>query len=439
MTSPERIRLTAEERFLWECARHWRDPVAPADAGQLDWARIVEATITNRAQTLVHGFLQRGGLLEQLPDETRASLQEKVDEIAETAATMAEPLCRYLRLAAEAGVDTVVMKGLSVSMGVYGDPAIRPGSDIDLLVRETQLGGSLAVLGEMGFGRWWPKLMEDGYYARHHLHQLRCDPEIEVWVEVHWTLDHPYTLLTMDMDALMDRTSSGELLGAPVRDLSLPDLLLSLSVHLVKHAVYLPSVLDRPDLARIILADGMLVYFMDVAEAIKLHSSEIDWDLCVRLAKEWGAVNILGAVLRACAEFLEAPVPAGVLESLPLRAPRGVTRWAMNRMADHEIAEYQHAETGRLWSFLLSTNDALILRPIRILDAFSFLFPGGDYLRRRYGSTGSTAAMRHLVRAASSYAQLAVDSVVYGWKRRQRIRYHDKHGVVPDAASGPSE
>lgn len=149
--------------------------------------------------------------------------------------------------------------------------------------------------------------MADPYYVRHHLHLQRCSRDLRIWFEVHWALDHPYTLLTVDYDAMMDRTTPGELLGAPVADLTPADMLLSLTIHLVKHALYLPSIIDRPDIARVVLADDILMYFLDVAEVIKQHQGDIDWSLTATLAHEWGAVDMLGAVLRVCATYLDAP------------------------------------------------------------------------------------------------------------------------------------
>jgi hypothetical protein len=65
----------------------------------------------------------------------------------------------------------------------------------------------------MGLNRCWSGLMHNDYYACHHLHKIACRQDLMLWVEVHWPLDHPYTLLTPDMQALMNRTEAGSLLG----------------------------------------------------------------------------------------------------------------------------------------------------------------------------------------------------------------------------------
>ncbi len=419
-TSPSH--LTPEENFLWQCARLWRNPSTIPGSVQLDWIRLTEMSRWNRMQTLVQGVLSATGLLASLPAEALAILKEDVDRYTENAESLGMELRRYLALAAQQGVETVVLKGLSVSVNVYGDPTIRPGGDVDLLVRKGQVDECVAVLEEMGLGRWWPHLMDDAYYGRHHLHQQRCSKDTKLWFEAHWTLDHPYTLLTIDYEALMDRTTPGELLGEPVWDLSPPDLLLSLAVHLVKHAVYLPSAMDRPDLRRIILADGMLMYFLDVAELLKGYGREIDWPFTVDLAQSSGATTIFGSVLRVCRDYLDAPVPDQVLDALPVRAPTGITSRMMHRLMDYEVAIYQGQERSRFWDFMLIPDESFIFRPIRILDTAAYFVPGRGYLKRRYGKASWASATGHLARATGQYAQLGIDTAYYSWRRNQRRR-----------------
>jgi hypothetical protein len=437
--------LTPEESFLWECARTWRTSVLPANSESLDWTKIVAVGRANRMQVLLHQVLVAAGGLELIPAESRAALDGDVDRLVSGAGRMSQALEEYLRRAAGRGIETVVHKGLSLSINIYGNPAMRPGGDIDILVRRGQVQASLEVLREMGVSSFWPNLLDDRYYARHHLHQQRSTRDLSTWFEIHWALDHPYTLLTIDYEAMMDRSTRGLLLGQPVHELSLPDLVTSLAVHLVKHAVYLPDLIDRPDLSRVILADGMLVYFLDVAEVVKQYGDMIDWAALIELARQSGTAEILGAVLRVCGDHLDAPAPAPVLAALlgvrdavgahggasvlngVRNAPRSpiskrLTRIVLRKMVEHETRTYLGLPSSRLWSFLVSPNGAFILRPIRVLDTLAYFFPGPDYLCRRYEAASTKTAVRHLFRAAGQYARLAVDTVYFTWERYRRLK-----------------
>lgn len=422
MTGQEPSSLTSEETFLWDCARSWRQPSAVTIPETLDWDRIVAVAIANRMPTLLQGVLGRSLTLDHLPEATRTELSAATRKMADSATLMGASLAQYLRLAATQGLDTVVLKGLSVSVNIYGDPAMRPGGDIDILVRPSDVALSLRILDDMGIGRYWPNLMDDAYYARHHLHQQRCTPDLKIWFEIHWALDHPLSLLTLDYEAMMDRSTPGKLLGEPVHDLAPHDLILSLAIHLVKHAVYLPGVFERPDLARITLADGMLMYYLDIAEAIKKLGPQIDWQKLIDTAKAGGAAGIVGSVLRACISLLDAPVPVWVQSKLQVPVPGIITRRTMERIAAYETATYLGEEPRKLWEFLLVTNGAFILRPIRVIDLAGYVLPERDFLRRRYGRDSLATAVAHAVRAGAQYFRLGVDTIYFTWERYRRLK-----------------
>lgn len=414
--------LTLEEQFIWNCARHWREPTPEMLAGPLDWQRVAEIGRTNRMETLLRDLLIRLDTWDKLPPDARASLQEGADKYARSATIMGESLHTYLHLAAERGIETAVLKGLSISTNLYDNPAMRPGGDIDVLVREKNVAASLDILAEMGIGQNWPNLMHDDYYTRHHLHQQRCTADLTLWYEIHWALDHPLTRLTIDYEGMMDRAAPGVLLDAPVCDLAWEDNLIALCVHLVKHAVYLTAVLDRPDLPRILLTDGMLMYFLDVAELVNLHGTALDWPHLVTRCHAFGTAEMVGAVLQVCARYLATAVPDPVLDALPVPPPGRLKRHIMRRVAEYETAAYLGQRQSRLWHFLLVTNGAFILRPIRLLDLSEYLFPGRDFLQRKYGSKGMGTAVKHTLRALGQYGRVALDTAYFTWERYRRLR-----------------
>ncbi len=412
--------LDPGDAYLWECARRWRDPVTLPDTANLDWSRVVAVALRNRMQVLLHGVVQATHVLDRLPPAARDALESGVLTYEANAREMTRVLGRYLPDAAARDIPSVVFKGLHLCEKVYAHPTIRPGMDIDLIVRRRQVAQSVAVLEQHGLGRYWPPLLADVYYDRHHLHRQRCTPDHAVWVDVHWALDHPFTRLTIDYDALIDRTRPGTLAGYPVRELSPTDELLCLAVHLVKHAVYLPSVRGRIDLDRIILADGMLMYFVDIAEVVKRRGSEIAWSPTVGRARQWGAAEMLGAALDVCHRHLSTPVPDEILGALGTGAAGRVTRWFMNRLADGQVGQHLGRKPHPVWSFLIGYNDTLVLRPIRVLDFSSYVLPGRDYLRRRYGGASSARAVAHAARALGQAARFCLDTIYYTLKRRMR-------------------
>ena len=80
----------------------------------------------------------------------------------------ADAVCRLAR----AGVPTLVLKGVPLIVQYYRDPALRPMSDVDLMVRPADLARALRILAEAGWtvqgGRTGPRLLPFLYAFEHH-------------------------------------------------------------------------------------------------------------------------------------------------------------------------------------------------------------------------------------------------------------------------------
>jgi hypothetical protein len=413
------IDLSPEERLVYEFARHWRDESYQPGAEEIDRVRFAKILTHNRMAVLARQVLARTNL--SLSSEAQTLIREQADQYRRAAAKLGEALTTYLDSAATRNIPTIVLKGLWLCEKIYHEPSMRPGGDIDILVRRSDVDACLKLLAEQGIDAFWPNLLHDDYFTRHHLHQQRSTPDLNIWFEIHWALDHPYTLLSVNYEGIFARARPARLLGAPVQEMAAPDLLLSLAIHLVKHAVYLPSLVDREDLPRIILADGMLMYYLDIAEVLR-QTPDIDWDLTVQLAREWGAVDILGSVLRVCRRTLGVMVPDHILSALPVSSPWRVTRRLMARAAEEELAAYEGRAGSKFWKILLASNGAFILRPIRMLETLSYFFPPRDFLRRRYGNASFPTRIRHLLIATAQTLRFSWDTLYFGMERYFRLK-----------------
>jgi len=413
------MQFTPEEKLAYEFAQHWRDENYHPGLQRIDWLRFATLLTHNRMAVLASQIFERVNAA--IPDESQKIIKEQAEKYKRASSKLGQALITYLRSSEPRNIENIVLKGLWLCEKVYNDSAMRPGADIDILLRHDQVDASIALLKEQEIGEYWPNLLHDDYFTRHHLHQQRSSPDLSIWFEIHWALDHPYTLLTVNYEGIFARAHNAQLLGAPIREMSTPDLLLSLAIHLVKHAVYLPSLVNRDDLPRIILADGMLMYYLDITEVIK-RNKIIDWDLTVRLAQEWGAVDILGSVLQTCKLYFDAPIPDKVLSSLPIIRPWPVIKKLMARAAEQKLAAYENRSASRFWQLLLASNGAFILRPVRLLETASYFFPPTDFLQRRYGQSNIICRIGHLIIALRQTLRFGWDTFYFGAERYFRLK-----------------
>ncbi len=417
------MNLLPEEQLAYDFALHWRDEQYRPDLQHVDWPRFATILTHNRMAVLAGQVFAR--VKPSIPPDAQKLLQEQVEKYERSSLRLGEALTAYLKAADARHIPTIVLKGLWLCEKIYHLPSMRPGGDIDILVRRSDVDACLRLLAEQGIDEFWPNLLKDEYFTRHHLHQQRSTADLNIWFEIHWALDHPYTLLTVDYESIFERAKPAQLLGAPILEMAGPDLLLSLAIHLVKHAVYLPSLVDREDIPRIILADGMLMYYLDVTEVLK-HYRDMDWDLTIKLAREWGAVDILSSVLRVCKRYFDAPVPGKVFDALPISRPWAVTRELMARAAEQELAAYEGREGSRLWKLLLASNGAFILRPIRMLETLTYFFPTSDFLQRRYAKADFATRLRHFFLALLQTLHFGWDTFYFGMERYFRLKRQGK-------------
>ena len=408
--------LSAEEALLWHITHTWRDEIAPNHPPpDVDWTAFIELVVKNKLAVLVSDYLHAAGWHAQLAPALAEQLDLAVAANHAKAQTLSDVLRGYFELANANDVQTIPLKGLWVSERIYGNQAMRPGHDLDLLTKSADTRVCITLCEQLGFDRFWPGLLPDAYYMRHHLHLELSLPDCWTWIEVHWAFDHPRTLLTIDYDAILARTTRADLLGATIWEPNWVDVLLSLSVHLVKHAIYLPAVLDHPKLARILIADKRLMHALDIAELLKQHGDVVDWALMAQVAAESGATRILHAVLTMCQRLFDAPVPDGVLASLTdALSAEPLPRWQrrlFEATAEHILAKAENRPQQRGWSWLLEPNWKLVFRPIRLLDYILYLFPSSNYLTRAYGKRGPLTRIRHSARAALTYLRLVWDTL----------------------------
>jgi hypothetical protein len=103
----------------------------------------------------------------------------------------------------------------------------------------------------------------------------------------------------------------------------------------------------------------------------------------------------------------------------------------MNRLVEYEVSLHMDHKPSRLWAFLVGYQESLVLRPIRLLDAFTYLFPPAEFLRRRYGRAAPLTRLRHTFKAAAQYLRNVVDSIYFTWDYHRRLKKEDiAHGFI---------
>lgn len=235
-------------------------------------AALLERIDFHRIDGLAHKAVARLAQ-DALDPWLRSSLRRRSQRGAAAALSRALALGEILDALHRSSIAVIVMRGVRILEGTYGDAALRPFENHDLLVKPEEREAARGVLLRLGYAeRAWGMFRRGGVIV-----DLLIDP-----LGTHRRPTR-HSLFPLWAEELFARAVRGHVAGAPSLLLQNEDELLLLALHLVKHSF------DR------------LLRFADVAHFIDRKRASIDWALLTRRAETWGATRILGWSLQAVA------------------------------------------------------------------------------------------------------------------------------------------
>jgi len=273
------------------------------------WHEIVDIAIRHDVAPLLYKRLKQSDARTRVPADAWERLRLNYLVGAGRNARLCRWLGPVLSGLRHAGIPVIVLKGAFLAEAVYGDIALRPMCDIDLLVSKEEMARTQAVLLDMGgVCREWGPRAAPAPETQHREIESLCRRESHLpavvfhhlIVEVHWTLASPTEPVRVDATGLWHRARPATIAGVEVLALSPEDLLLHLCLHVCcRHRL-----------------DASLLYFCDISETIHRYRDRMDWDQVVRTAREWGAGRHAGLAFHLAGRLLGASVPGDLLERL---------------------------------------------------------------------------------------------------------------------------
>ncbi len=270
-----------------------------------------------------------------------------------------QELEKVLRAFSYQAIPVLLLKGAALGPAVYGDPALRPLGDLDLLVRPADVPRALGILASNAYRPVRPPLHSTTLTADETQILLRRGGTS---LELHWELldspDHRYHLpmepIWSNARPLSIGTSSAWMLGPE-------DQVIYLCAHLVLHH-----------------SDGRphLLWFHDIGEVIAHDAGKLDWSTVLERAGRYNLLLPLRRVLPQLAADWQVPIPPAVLEQL-----REMPHSPAERRLSSRLIARRRSVARRFW-------DNLAGRPVwtdRLRFAWSNLFPSPAYMRERYG------------------------------------------------------
>lgn len=231
------------------------------------------------------------------------------------------------RLAAE-GIDTLLLKGLPVSLLYYDDLGARPMGDVDLLIRPDQASAAWRLLEGLGYettsirgrhpSRWEQEGDDDWYRRLRHARGFRRGPLDDI--DVH-------TTISLDFVAADTTVADTTDLWADARPLDLRGTVaatLSPTHHLFHAIVHGLGASEEAELR----------WVPDALTILAVAGDEIDWTAFVAAADRHRCSLLVADGVDHLIEVWAAPIPADVasrLRALPHDGRESALRWIRQR------------------------------------------------------------------------------------------------------------
>jgi len=344
-----------EHELLLNCARTKFNPegISGIDLDALDWDYVLRQSKLHNIAPLVHNSLRDFSV------PIRKQLQAIYAHTGFHNMLYLEELKKAEEKFKRHGVKVIVLKGPALALEVYGNIALRPFVDVDILMRKEDLPETETLLNSLGY------LCEDPeFYKRYHFH-LPCAKKgkIDFFFELHWAFVDRFILNRVDMSEVRELSVDGML---P------PEInILYLLLHIEKHAFLNKIICRERNPAEWIFSNprgNQLIWYTDLYELIS--GNEIDWQSVTELSREWAMQHIVYHNLHILNQLYPLHQVEDVLRGMP-RYKIGLLKRLIYVPALRKNS-----------AFTFSPD--IQLRPIRALDLVDYVFPSPGALASYY-------------------------------------------------------
>jgi Uncharacterised nucleotidyltransferase len=235
---PARFHLTPEFQLLLACCStptlHGQT-IASLCSKDIDWGAFTSLVTRHQVTALVYDALCQHAIV-HVPSQLKEDLKQRTLSVRAHALHHAAELVRLNQAFADAGIEVISLKGVTLSLRLFGDPAMRHVQDTDLMVKAKDLDRADALLRARGYRRTspaadlTPKMWQRMLLQDHHLSYSH--DELRLVVELHWGLD---LWLPANVSELWDHNQQTNWMGTTFRVLDDDAVLLVLCSHGAGH------------------------------------------------------------------------------------------------------------------------------------------------------------------------------------------------------------
>lgn len=291
----EKLNLSYEDQLLVCCARTKMDEEMADKARNLlehplDYNYLINKAVNHGVAALLHTNLKAIDAQDRMPAYITEKLETLYYAIASSNVTKYQEIVNILKALNSARIKSIVLKGPAIANTIYGNVALRPFSDVDLLIAKDDLSSVSRILRDLGYVS--PEhILPIALYMKYHFNLPFIKKNgHQILIEIHWDLTDRFKHLPMEISKVWDNAKQIAISGVPALIMEPEDLLVYLCHHLDRHGHMNSFFYNQHDGLDFILNDlssNRLIWFVDIHEVIKKYGKGINWTDIIEKLKKW--------------------------------------------------------------------------------------------------------------------------------------------------------
>jgi hypothetical protein len=277
------------------------DPSAQAGLerpGAVDWPAVLALALPQNLAPLLYQRIYALNLVSAVPATVLVALQAQYLRSANRGMWLVRQFDTILAGLNAARIPVIPLKGIYLAQAVYQNPALRPMSDIDILLQSQDMAPGVDVLKALGYQPVRPFDLRSEFKFHRHLPAF-IQPGWPA-LEVHNALQEPSDPFSIDLGGLWSRASETSIGSRAITALEPHDLLLYLCINVAFHDLFHVG----------------LKGLYDLGAVIAHFQATLDWDELYRRCQSWRAARLVYITLSLAHRLLDAAVPAEFLARL---------------------------------------------------------------------------------------------------------------------------
>jgi hypothetical protein len=267
------------------------------DLHDVDWRAIVEVIQKSGMAGYFYALFSQADTHWEIPATVIETLRKSSRRVAAQNAFYESQCAMILKGLSAAGVENIILKGLSYMQDIYGDDSARTMSDIDVLIRPDDRLKALQYLLADGYSNYVIPSFQgspDDFANLTDLtgeaHFMKKTGALTVNIDLHWRLRARYPMndyLALDSFPWWEHSGTVIIGGSAAKRLSPEMQFIHLALHFAVHHQYTG-----------------LRWFIELSLFIKRYGNDLDWEFIYRTASSRDCRKLLGVCLRLVADYM---------------------------------------------------------------------------------------------------------------------------------------